>query len=83
MSAKERGSNTGNHLEIKGDVSAKHAKEQTKSFVTIVSAVIQVIILHGDVAAMQPVYQNRETGGGYHRGTGSSLSPGEKVPCLC
>jgi len=59
-------------MKIKGDVSAKHAKEQTKSFVSIVSAAAQLIILHGDVAAVQPVYQIRETGGGYHRGTGSS-----------
>ena len=56
----------------KGDASAKHAKEQTKSFVTIVSAVAPVIIFPGDVAAVQPVYQTRETGGGYHRRTGSS-----------
>lgn len=72
MSVKEREFNTGTHLKIKGDVSAKHAREQTKSFVTIVSAVVQVTILHGDVAVVQPVYQIRETGGGYHRGTGSS-----------
>ena len=73
MPTKERESNTGTHLKIKEDVFAKHAREQTKSFVTIVSAVVQVTILHGDVAAMQPVYHEiRETGGGYHRGTGSS-----------
>ncbi|PFX15459.1 hypothetical protein AWC38_SpisGene20318 [Stylophora pistillata] len=70
-SHRERESSTGTHLKIKGDVSAKHAKEQTKSFVTIVSAVAPVIIFPGDVAAVQPVYQTRETGGGYHRWIGS------------
>ena len=42
MAAKERESNSGTHLKIKEDVFAKHVREQTKSFVTIVSAVVQV-----------------------------------------
>ena len=46
MPVKERGSNTGTHLKIKGDASAKHAREEIKSFVTIVSTVVQVTILH-------------------------------------
>ena len=61
MPVKERESNTDTHLKIEGDVSAKHAREQIKSFVTIVSAVVQATILHGNVAVVQPVYQIRET----------------------
>ena len=60
-------------MRTKEDVFAKHAREQTMSFVIIVSAEVQVTNLHGDVAAVQPVYEEiGETGGGYHRGTGSS-----------
>ncbi|KAL9962290.1 hypothetical protein ACROYT_G031377 [Oculina patagonica] len=61
-----------NHLRTKGEVSAQHAKRQTTSSVTSVSAVVQVTILHEDVAGVQPAYHIRETEGGYHRETGSS-----------
>jgi len=54
-SKRERESNTGTHSKITGEMSANHAKEQTKSSVTIVSAAVQVTILHGDVKGVQPV----------------------------
>ena len=72
MPATEKGPNTGTHLKTKGDVSAEHAKQQTKSSVTTVSTVVQVTILHGDITGVQPVYQIRESEGGYCHGTGSS-----------